>query len=91
MSSVVISGDTSGAITLSAPAVAGTTTLTLPATSGTVLQSGTTVTEAQGGTGTTVGYNGFKNRIINSAMVIDQRNAGAACDNQYCGTNIHLR
>ena len=78
MASVVISGDTSGAITLSAPAVAGTTTLTLPATSGTVLQSGTTVTEAQGGTGTTVGYYGFKNRIINGAMVIDQRNAGAS-------------
>ena len=78
MASVVISGDTSGAITLSAPAVAGTTTLTLPATSGTVLQSGTTVTEAQGGTGTTTGYYGFKNRIINGAMVIDQRNAGAA-------------
>jgi hypothetical protein len=78
MSSVVISGDTSGAITLSAPAVAGTTTLTLPATSGTVLQSGTTVTEAQGGTGTTVGYYGFKNRIINGAMMIDQRNAGAS-------------
>ena len=37
MSSVIISGDTSGAITVSAPAVAGTTTLTLPATTGTVL------------------------------------------------------
>ena len=36
MSSVVISGDTSGAITLSAPAVAGTNTITLPATTGTV-------------------------------------------------------
>ena len=39
MSSVVISGDTSGAITVSAPAVAGTTTLTLPATTGTVIAS----------------------------------------------------
>ena len=78
MSSVVISGDTSGAVTISAPAVAGTTTLTLPAISGTILQSGTTVTEAQGGTGTTTGYYGFKNRLINSAMVIDQRNAGAS-------------
>ena len=37
MSSVVISGDTSGAITLAAPAVAGTNTLTLPATTGTIL------------------------------------------------------
>lgn len=37
MSSVVIAGDTSGTVTLSAPAVAGTTTLTLPATTGTIL------------------------------------------------------
>lgn len=37
MSSVVISGDTSGAITLQAPAVAGSTTLTLPTTTGTVV------------------------------------------------------
>ena len=36
MSSVVISGDTSGTVTLSAPATAGSTTLTLPASSGTV-------------------------------------------------------
>lgn len=41
MSSVIISGDTSGAITLSAPAVSGTTTLTLPATTGTVLNDAT--------------------------------------------------
>jgi hypothetical protein len=40
MSSVVISGDTSGAITLSAPAVAGTNTITLPAATGTVMVSG---------------------------------------------------
>jgi hypothetical protein len=39
MSSVVVSGDTSGAITLAAPAVSGSTTLTLPATTGTVLAS----------------------------------------------------
>lgn len=39
MASVVISGDTSGTITLSAPSVAGATTLTLPATSGTALVS----------------------------------------------------
>ena len=40
MSSLVISGDTSGAITLSAPAVAGTNTATLPAATGTVMVSG---------------------------------------------------
>jgi hypothetical protein len=39
MSSVVISGDTSGAVTLAAPAVAGTNTLTLPAATGNVLVS----------------------------------------------------
>ena len=76
--SLVLLGSTSGSVTLQEPAVAGTTTLTLPAVSGTILQSGTTVTEAQGGTGTTTGYYGFKNRIINGAMVIDQRNAGAS-------------
>lgn len=36
MSSIVIAGDTSGSVTLQAPAVAGTTTLTLPATTGTL-------------------------------------------------------
>jgi hypothetical protein len=36
MASIVVAGDTSGTITLAAPAVAGTTTLTLPTTSGTV-------------------------------------------------------
>lgn len=37
MSSVVIAGDTSGTVTIAAPAVAGTTTLTLPSTSATLL------------------------------------------------------
>ena len=40
MSSIVISGDTSGAITLAAPAVSGTNTATLPAATGTVMVSG---------------------------------------------------
>ena len=40
MSSVVISGNTSGAITLSAPDVSGTNTATLPAATGTVMVSG---------------------------------------------------
>jgi hypothetical protein len=44
MSSVVISGDTSGAITLSAPAVAGTNTITLPASTGTALVAPTALT-----------------------------------------------
>tara|TARA_B110000503_G_scaffold134758_1_gene214231 strand:- start:136 stop:1371 length:1236 start_codon:yes stop_codon:yes gene_type:complete len=42
MSSIQINGNTSGSITIEAPAVAGTNTLTLPASSGTVLTSVTT-------------------------------------------------
>jgi hypothetical protein len=86
--SLVLLGSTSGSVTLQEPAVAGTTTLTLPAVSGTILQSGTTVTEAQGGTGTTTGYYGFKSRIINGAMVIDQRNAGALINPAVSGFTV---
>ena len=50
MSSVVIAGDTSGSVTLAAPAVAGTTTLTLPATSGTVVVTATGVAGFPSGT-----------------------------------------
>ena len=40
MSSIVIAGDTSGSVTLQAPAVAGSTVLNLPSTSGTIQTSG---------------------------------------------------
>ena len=79
MSSIVVNGDTSGSVTLSAPAIAGSVTVTLPASSGTmaVLPTATGVlAESAGGTGTTTGYYGFKNRIINGAMVINQRAGG---------------
>lgn len=49
MSSVVIAGNTSGSVTLSAPDVAGTTTITLPSTSGTMA----TTTTLGGGATTT--------------------------------------
>ena len=85
MADIVVNGNTSGAVTLSAPAVAGTVTVTLPATSGTMLTTASTtgisgsaissgtVPEAYGGTGTSTGYYGFKNRIINGGMVVNQR------------------
>ena len=54
MSSIVIAGDTSGSVTLQAPAVAGSTILTLPSTTGTIaLTSGIT----PGGSTTQVQYN----------------------------------
>ena len=36
MSALVVAGDTSGSVTLSAPAVAGTATITLPTQNGTI-------------------------------------------------------
>jgi len=39
MSSIVVAGDTSGSVTLSAPAVAGTATITLPTVTGNMLSS----------------------------------------------------
>jgi hypothetical protein len=87
-------GSTAIALGAAATTVAGLTltspTLTTPTlgtpASGTLTNcigfptSGLTgsISEANGGTGTSIGYNGFKNRIINGAMVIDQRNAGAS-------------
>ena len=62
MSSIVVSGDTSGSVTLSAPAIANTTVLTLPSVSGSVLTDQSSLN-----------YTGFKNRIINGAMGIWQR------------------
>jgi hypothetical protein len=44
MASVIISGDTSGSVTITAPAVAGTPTLTLPTTTDTLVGKATTDT-----------------------------------------------
>ena len=48
---VTIKGSGGGSVTLDAGAAAADTTLTIPNVTGTVLQSGTAVTVAQGGTG----------------------------------------
>jgi hypothetical protein len=57
MSSVILTGDTSGTLTVSAPLVAGTNTLTLAAATGTLspLVSGTAVTAS----GTSVDFTGI--------------------------------
>jgi hypothetical protein len=70
-----------GVTTLGAGAILNTpASATLTNATGLPLTTGVTgvLPEANGGTGTTTGYYGFKNRIINGAMVIDQRNAGAS-------------
>ena len=63
MSSIVVAGDTSGSVTLSAPAVAGSTTLTLPSVSGTVLTNGTSVitsgTAVASTSGTSIDFTGI--------------------------------
>ena len=58
MASVVISGDTSGAVTITAPAVAGTPTLTLPTTTGTILTTASTAVVTQAMLSTNVAGNG---------------------------------
>lgn len=50
MSSVVINGDTSGSVTLAAPAVAGSTTLTLPTTTSTLAFNGPAFSAYSGST-----------------------------------------
>jgi hypothetical protein len=66
MSKIALSGDASGTgtFTIASPNSNSNFTLTLPTESGTVLTGSTTT--------------GFKNRLINGEMDIDQRNAGAS-------------
>ena len=58
MSSLVVAGDTSGSVTLSAPAVAGSTVLTLPSVSGTVTTNTTLAGADANIHGVTVGLGG---------------------------------
>ena len=62
--SVVLLGSTSGSITLQEPAVAGTNTVNFGANTGVAILDANTPA--------------FRNRLINSDMRIDQRNAGAS-------------
>jgi hypothetical protein len=68
MASLILSGATSGSITLESPAVSGTTTLTLPATTGTVLTNASQLV----GTGTTTNDSaaaGYVGEYISSTVI----------------------
>jgi hypothetical protein len=75
MSSVVISGNTSGTITLSAPDVSGTNTATLPAATGTVMVSGNMPAFSAYASSTQTGLtNGTFTKIVLNTKVFDTNN-----------------
>jgi hypothetical protein len=78
MSSVVISGDTSGAITVLAPAVSGTNTLTLQAGTGTV--SINTRGTAVSASGTSVDFTGIPAWVERITVMISGLSGSAASD-----------
>ena len=67
MASLVVSGDTSGAITLSAPSVAGTNTLSLPANTGTIITTASTGGVSQAMLASNVAGNGPAFSAYNSS------------------------
>jgi hypothetical protein len=74
MSSIVISGDTSGAITLAAPAVSGTNTATLPAATGTVMVSGNMPNFRAYATGGTSCASGAFTKLLFAGETFDTNN-----------------
>ena len=78
MSSIVLTGDTSGTITVSAPAVAGTRTLTLPAATGTaILEDASGVLQMNSGYGSLAPAYGCRAWVnFNGAGVVAIRDSG---------------
>ena len=86
MSSIVLTGDTSGTITVSAPAVAGTRTLTLPAATGTaILEDASGVLQMNSGYGSSApayGCRAWVNFKGNGTVAInDSGNVSSITDN----------
>jgi len=76
MASLVLSGDTSGSITVSAPAVSGSNTQTLVATTGTLapIVSGTAVTAS----GTSVDFTGIPSWVKRITVVFNGTSLNAS-------------
>jgi hypothetical protein len=101
MSSVIISGDTSGAITVSAPAVAGTNTLTLQAATATnsVNTLGTAVASTSG---TSIDFTGIPSWVKRITVMLSgvstsstsnpqiQLGAGSVTTSGYLGTGSNF-
>lgn len=98
MASVVLSGDTSGSVTLAAPTISGTTTQTLVAVSGTLapVVSGTAVASTSGTSIDFTGIPSWVKRITvmfngvslssNSPYAIVQLGVGSVTTSGYLGT-----
>ena len=78
MSSIVLTGDTSGTITVSAPAVAGTRTLTLPAATGTaILEDASGVLQMNSGYGSNAAAYGCRAWVnFNGSGTVAIRDSG---------------
>ena len=86
MSSIVLTGDTSGTITVSAPAVAGTRTLTLPAATGTaILEDASGVLQMNSGYGSLASAYGCRAWVnfngTSTVAIRDSANVSSVTDN----------
>lgn len=87
MSSVVISGDTSGTVTVTVPAVAGTNTVTIPAVTGTAVVSGqnsaiTVGTAVASTSGTSIDFTGIPSWVKRITVMFNSVRTS--------GSSVHL-
>ena len=86
MSSIVLTGDTSGTVTVSAPAVAGTRTITLPAATGTaVLEDGSNNLQMNSGFGSSATAYGVRAWVnftgTGTVAILESGNVSSITDN----------
>lgn len=86
MSSIVLTGDTSGTVTVSAPAVAGTRTITLPAATGTaILEDGSNNLQMNSGFGSSATAYGVRAWVnftgTGTVTILESGNVSSITDN----------
>ena len=92
MSSIVLTGDTSGTVTVSAPAVAGTRTITLPAATGTaILEDGSNNLQMNSGFGSSATAYGVRAWVnfdgTGTVAIRDSGNVSSITDS---GTGLYI-